>query len=171
LTCLKFDFSATEFNGWPWLRVLVDGQIVDQLCLTNATQSVTVDVDLATGQHLLEFERFNKTDNNTLVDAQGQILKDQGVVLQNIWYQDVKLPMDYLWQGVFCYNNTPMPSVLHWGPNGVWSWLFETPVLPWIISIKNQQRSQAHELFVPTVDRVAEFKQKISKISNDLNCI
>ncbi len=169
MTCLRFDFSATECQGWPWLRVLIDRQIIHELQILTPTHSLDIDVDLVAGSHLLEFERINKTDHNTLVDQQGNILQDQTVTLDNIWYEDVRLPQDFLWSGTFCYHNLSRPSALHWGPNGVWSWPFETPVLPWIISKRNQQRSQAAELFVPTADRVAQFKQKTFKISHDLN--
>ena len=151
------------------MRVVIDRQIIDELQILTPTHSLDISVDLTAGLHLLEFERINKIDHNTLVDQQGNILQDQTVTLDNIWYEDVRLPQDFLWAGVFCYHNLSRPSVLHWGPNGVWSWPFETPVLSWIISKKNQQRSQAAELFVPTADRVAQIKQKTFKISHDLN--
>ena len=126
-------------------------------------------MDLKPGQHLLEFERFNKTDDNTLVDQHGNIIQDQLVTLNEIWYENIRLPVDYLWQGTFCYNGHSLASVLCWGPNGTWSWPFQTPVLPWMINTRNQNRYQAAELFVPTATRVAEFMQKVSSISNDLN--
>jgi hypothetical protein len=168
LNQLRFEFAASECQGWPWLRALVDHQPLQNYHLQGHSHTVVLDLDVSAGQHILQFERFGKTDDNTRVDGAGNILQDQTVELQNIYFEDIRLPIQYLWQGTFIYGQITQKSSLRWGPNGIWSWAFETPVLPWLINIKNQQRHDAKELFVPTADRVKEFKQKISKITNDL---
>jgi hypothetical protein len=166
MSALVFDLLATECCGWPWIRILIDGRMQLEQQLTQEKNSIIVELDLPAGAHMLTIERFNKTDQNTIVDVQGTILQDQAVTLDNIWFDNVDLPREYLWRGEFNYNNQTHKSVLCWGPNGHWSWPFETPILPWLVNIKNDSRRQAFEILIPTPQSLEHLKTQIKQLQD-----
>lgn len=163
---LIFEFSATECCGWPYLRTILNHEIIDEQQITHSTYQYTLNLDSVDGPCHLIFERFNKTNDNTQVDCHGNIVKDQCVTLEKILIDNVELPMSYLWQGVFEFNNTQHPGALSWGPNGQWHWYFDSPVLDWAISIKNYNRQNIKELFVPVGESLSKYKQFINKIKH-----
>ena len=171
MSTLVFELSATECRGWPWIRICIDGTVKLEQQLTQEKTSIELDLNLSAGEHLLDIERFNKTDQNTLVDEQGNILQDQAVTLEKIWFENVDLPMEYLWRGEFCYNAQTHKAVLCWGPNGHWSWPFKTPILPWLINIKNNSRRQAFEILIPTPESIAYLKTQIDQLQNEFHNI
>ena len=167
MNTLEFELSATKCHGWPWIRIHIDNVVHLEQQLTQKNNKIALDLNLPAGAYILDIERFNKTDQNTIVDDCGNILQDQTVSLKNIWYDNVVLPMDYLWQGEFCYNSKAHKSVLSWGPNGHWYWKFETPILPWLVNIKNNARHQASEILIPTPENIKRLKTKIKQLQDE----
>lgn len=167
MNILIFEFLATQCRGWPWIRIKINDAIYLEKQLTQQHTKIPLDLSLPAGKHVLYIERFNKTDQNTIVDDLGNILQDQTVTLNNIWYDNVDLPMDYLWQGEFCYDSRSQKSVLNWGPNGHWIWMFETPILQWLVNIKNNSRRQAFEILIPTPDTVERLKTRIKQLQDE----
>lgn len=167
MNTLVFELSATECSGWPWIRIRIDDTVHLEQQLTQEKNKIALDLNLPAGTHVLNIERFNKTDQNTMVDDHGNILQDQTVSLKNIWYDNVALPIDYLWQGEFCYNSKSHKSVLSWGPNGHWYWQFETPILPWLVNIKNNSRRQAFEILIPTTENIERLKTRIKQLQDE----
>ena len=171
MNILVFELSATECCGWPWIRIKINDAIYLEQQLTQEKIKIPVDLSLPVGKYVLDIERFNKTDQNTVIDKHGNILQDQTVSLNNIWYDNVDLPMDYLWQSEFSYNSHTQKSVLTWGPNGHWSWPFETPILPWLVNIKNNSRRHAFEILIPTPENVNQLKNRIKQLQDEFHNI
>jgi hypothetical protein len=166
---LWFDFDVSECNGWPHIRTILNHQLIEQRQITDTTYSLRLDLTNVHGPCHLIFERFNKTDRNTIVDSQGNIVKDQCVTLQKIRFDNVELPISYLWQGVFEFNGSAQPGALSWGPNGQWHWYFDAPVLDWAIAIKNTNRQNVKELFVPVGPQFDKYKNFISTIKHEFD--
>jgi hypothetical protein len=116
--CLTLHLQASECNGWPKIRILIDNDIIQEYEFNQATVTIDIHIDLLDGDHVLEIERYGKTDQN-IVFVDGQILKDQVVVLEDMYVDGVKLPEMFKYDSKFCYNNLEFPSVLTWGPNGL----------------------------------------------------
>ena len=158
---LTLQLQASECNGWPKIRILIDNDILQEYEFDQETATIDVPLDLIDGDHVLEIERYDKTDNN-IVFVDGQILKDQSVTLVDMFFDGVKLPDLFKYDGKFCYNNLELPSVLVWGPNGVWTWKFTTPLLENLIDRKNAGVSSP-SLVIPTQDNVTELLDQIDK--------
>jgi hypothetical protein len=164
--CLTLHLQASECNGWPKIRILIDNDIIQEYEFNQATVTIDIHIDLLDGDHVLEIERYGKTDQN-IVFVDGQILKDQVVVLEDMYVDGVKLPEMFKYDSKFCYNNLEFPSVLTWGPNGVWSWRFTTPLLTNIIDRKNAGLSSP-SLVIPNLDNVTALLDQIEKFKKSL---
>ena len=158
---LTFHFKATECNGWPTARIIVDDDILQEFIVDQTNTSVSVELDYFDGEHVLEIERYGKTDNNVVFDN-GQILQDQSIELIAIHYDNIVLPKHFLYHGVFHWNNQTYPSTLTWGPNGRGVWPFSMPFVTWAI---DSQGDRGHlDLITPNLDNINSLKTKIQKL-------
>ena len=133
---IKFNFSATECNGWPKLKFLIDNDLYhDYEFLTN-TASVELPLDLINGSHVIDIELYDKTYNNTIV-VDGNVVKDQLITLEEIFIDHVKVPDFVKYQGIYKVADTKTPQALTWGLNGIWTLDFEYPIVDWILDIKS----------------------------------
>ena len=158
---LTLHLQATDCRGWPKIRIVIDNNIIQEYDFDQDTAVIEIPLDLLDGDHVLEIERYGKTDQN-IVFMDGKILQDQVVTLVDMYVDNVKLPEMFKYDGKFCYNNLELPSVLVWGPNGVWSWKFTTPLLENLIDRKNAGVTSP-SLVVPNRDNVNELLDQIEK--------
>lgn len=133
---IKFKFNATEYNGWPKLKFLIDGDLYHDYEFLDNTAFVELPLDLITGNHVLDIELYDKTFNNTLV-IDGVIIKDQLVTLEEIFVDNVKVPDFVKYQGIYKVGDTKTPQALTWGVNGTWTLNFEYPIIDWILDQKS----------------------------------
>jgi len=158
---LTLHLQATECNGWPKIRILIDNDIIQEYEFDQPMAVVEIPMDLLDGNHVLEIERYDKTDQN-VVFVDGKILQDQTVILLDMYFDGVKLPEMFKYNSKFCYNDLELPSVMIWGPNGVWSWKFTTPLLENLIDCKNAGVTSP-SLVIPNRDNVAELLDQIDQ--------
>jgi hypothetical protein len=156
---LTLHFSATFCHSWPKIRILIDHNVIEELYFDGPVATATVPVDLCNGDHTLLVERYDKTQNN-VVFVDGKILQDQAVTLESMYVDNVKLSDLFLYHGKFCYDNNVLPGVLTWGPNGQWLWEFQTPLLPWLIDLKNSG-VDSPDMVVPNLDNINKLKKDI----------
>jgi len=153
---LSFCFKVSELNGWPKVKFFVDQNIVKDHCFSTSVESVDIFIDYTSGAHVLKIERYDKTDNNLLFDSTTlQIIKDQTVELKSISVDDVELPISFLYRGIWKWNNKQEHGSLYWGPNGTWTWSFETPVIDWVIR-ENRKHQDGH------IDLLTPYKHDLS---------
>jgi hypothetical protein len=161
---LTLKFNASECNGWPKIRILIDNDIIQEHEFDQEMTTIDVPLDLLDGEHVLEIERYDKTDNN-IVFIDGVILKDQSVALLDLYVDGVKLPDMFKYDGKFYYNDLESPSVLVWGPNGVWRWQFATPLLENLLDRKNAG-VDSPSLVIPNRDNVTKLFDQINEFKN-----
>lgn len=159
--CLSLEFQASECHGWPRIRILIDRDIIQEYEFTADSARIDIPMDLLDGEHVLEIERYDKTNNN-VVFVDGQILQDQTVTLVDMYVDGIKLPEMFKYNSKFCYNNSELISVLTWGPNGTWSWRFSTPLLQNLIDQRNTGVSSP-SLIIPNRDNATELLEQIDK--------
>ena len=109
-----FEFEATECNGWPKIRIGIDGDVLVDHDFTSSYEYVKVNYDVVDGAHTFDIERWGKQNFN-IVHDQGIILQDQTVTLKNIWVQDVCLPEWVKSQGTFRFDDVTLLAGLTWG--------------------------------------------------------
>ena len=162
---LAIAFTATEYNGWPSLRFCIDNDIQQEVEFTESTLLVTLDLDLLDGLHVLEIERYGKTDANVNF-VNNKILADQTVTLVDFYIDDVQLPNIFKYQGTFFYNNCKIPSGLLWGPNGKFIWHFETPILDWAIHQRKKNTNHEIDLFGKEPEDINKLLQQLDEFES-----
>jgi hypothetical protein len=162
--CLSLQFQATECNGWPKIRILIDNDVIEEYQFDQATALIDIPIDLVDGDHVLAIERYDKTNHN-IVFTDGKILQDQSVTLLDMYVDGIKLPEMFKYDSKFCYNDLELISVLAWGPNGVWTWRFSTPLLQNLIDRRNAG-VDSPSLVIPNSNNVTELLEQIQKFKN-----
>ena len=166
---LRFRFKATEYNGWPKIRIMFNGDVYEEVTLSQPEQFVEVPLNLPSGKHLLEIERYDKTDNNVLF-VDGQILQDQTVELADIYVDDIKLGNLFKYNNaVFKHRDGEIVNSYIWGLNGTFSWSFETPIIPWLIKVKQTLEDDNINLYIPGRQNTTELTNLIEKIESAIN--
>lgn len=160
-------FAATECQGWPRIRIGVDGDVLVDHDFTSQTESVCVDIDLLPGQHCLEIERWGKQTTN-VHHRDGVILQDQTVTLREIYLDDVKLPEWWTSSGSFYYNDQIIHQGMIWGPNGVYRLPFQTPFVTWILAEKTRRWPDIISLYPPTEPNQTRLRDLLDQFEQDL---
>lgn len=132
---LGLAFTATECNGWPRLRFLIDNDLIQEYEFTGDSALIELPLDLLDGEHLLEIEFYGKTYDNTMVVG-GNIVKDQLVTLDTIFIDYVPVPDFFKYQGLYTVGETTKPQALTWGENGSWKLTFMYPIIDWLLDLK-----------------------------------
>jgi prepilin-type processing-associated H-X9-DG protein len=158
---LTFNFQATEYNGWPQARIVVDQEVVTEFVANSSNFSVSIDVKYPNGIHQLEIQRHSKTDNNVLF-VDGKILQDQLLTLESIYFNNVRLADQFLYRGKLHWDCNEYPSVLTWGVNGSWKWEFGIPVVQWAVDSTDQELHP--DLVIPHKNNEDSLKQKIQSL-------
>jgi len=164
---LKFLFRATECNGWPKLKFLIDLDIIEYYEFSSDTAEITIPISLLDGDHSLFVELYDKNKNNTIVDA-GNIIKDQTVELTDIYVDDILLPDFYKWMGVYEFNGNIFTQALLWGINGSWRWNIKTPLIPWLLEKKLEHEEKYNPPVRTHSERLRLEQEKIQKFEEQL---
>jgi hypothetical protein len=139
---IKLEFAVSECNGWPTLQFLIDDDLYHDYQFSQEHEVVELPIDLLNGTHQLDINIYGKTPKNTIVDTDGNILKDQLVELLDIYVNDIKLPHYFKFDSVYKFNDQEYKQALVFGCNGNWLWNFETPILNWVLDYKNNHQAQ-----------------------------
>ena len=161
---LTFSFAVTNVNGWPKLRFMIDNDVHLEHEFSQTTESITLLYDIDDGKHLLQIERYGKKDHNMIFNS-NNIQQDQTVELQDIFFNNIKLPDYFKYSGCFNYHGKSEPGSLFWGPNGIFEVSFEMPFVSWIIN-QQKQKQDVIDLFNYNkkdllIKKIEEFKKVI----------
>jgi hypothetical protein len=165
---LIFYFSATECNGWPKLKFIINDTVLLDVEFESSQTQIVLPLDnIESGLHTLKIERYGKTHNNCQVEN-GTIVKDQTVTLEDIYIADVKLPNYIKYSGVFCFNDTEHPQSLIWGPNGMFKMSVGIPVVSWAVQEKINRSVPVLNLFVPLPEARQRFFKNLNEFEKEL---
>lgn len=159
MTVLTFKFSSTECNGWPKLRFCVDDDVLVEYDFDSDTASVDIPLDLIDGNHVLEIERYGKTEDQT----------NQLVTLEDIYIQDVRLPDWFKSSGTFYFHDQAIQSGLIWHPNGKFILSFCTPIINWFVDQRLERWGPIESLFNPSQHNKQRLHQSLAEFKQELN--
>ena len=125
MNLFKFFFKATECNGWPKIKILVNGVEREDMIIERSL-AIVLSVDSNSTQ-TIEIVRYGKAQNNTLLRG-SEIVKDQLLELESISVDDVKLPDWYIHEHV---SNSHII-----GSNVTWKFTVEQPIVTYILDQK-----------------------------------
>ena len=170
---LSITFKANKVNRYPKLRVFVDQDQMEEIELSNDSQTVSFPIALEDGEHLLEIEHYGKTSDDTIVTEDGMIIEDTYFRIEGITIDDYDLPILVLWTCVLTPDWTglekphgfpnELAQVLEVGTNGIWKMPFYTPVTDWLIQRRKASSDKlkdttVFESYEPSTHSILDYK-------------
>lgn len=134
---LTISCRATNYNGYPTIRILLDHVELPAYIIDSELFSISIPLDTAAKPSTLVIERYGKTDHNVSVDAAGNILQDQYLEILDIKVDNVPVPEFVLYSSIkFEFNDQCHVGSRFFGPNGTWTFEFETPFIQYVLDQK-----------------------------------
>lgn len=168
---LTFFCRATNHNGFPLIKLMLDGVDLPAYTINQELFTVSVDLDFACKQRILVIERYGKTDHNVSVDTNGNIVKDQYFEILDVKIDDTRVP-DFIMQSCirFEFDNQCHPGSRFFGPNGIWTFEFETPFVQFVLDQKILHEAKFNN------DYVYAWSYKlgpdsVAKLTNEINTV
>jgi len=148
----KLELFATMWNKPPHAEIMIDNKSYfagDITGTENKPDVIEFEHELEEGNdYNLLIKRSNKTNNQTVVNEEGDILKDQLLHIKSIEIDEIELGA-LLYEGVYTPeypepwasqqrdsgNELPktFKNVTQIGHNGEWRFTFESPFYQWLL--------------------------------------
>jgi hypothetical protein len=120
-------------------EVRLDGKVV--LAATQVTAPIKFEHDMSDndGEHQLDFVLKNKTENDTIIDENGNIIKDARLIVSDVAFDDIELKQIFVNQTVYTHNFNGTGETIEdefygeMGCNGTVSLKFSTPMYIWLL--------------------------------------
>jgi hypothetical protein len=129
-------FHATGCNGQPMAKISLNGTVLHNVVFAEGITQIQVPVLGNTGNCVLAVERYGKQRNNMIVNN-GNIVQDQILEITQVHVDNVKIPEFYLsTNSTFVFNDQTHVGSRYFGPNGVWSLGFSTPLITHLLDAK-----------------------------------
>ena len=133
----KIGLSGTFFNNVPAYSILLNGVKHASGKVSDSTEIIEFTVDLAEDStHVLEVRLDNKRNIDTITDANGAILKDMLLNIDNIEIDDIELGILKWTHSKFVGDDSTRPvltNCVNLGWNGSWQLAFDTPYYIWLL--------------------------------------
>lgn len=141
MNTLTLHFKCTDCNGFPSAKILVDDQLVHDHKFSELQESLLVSLSVKPGDHVLTVERYNKQQQN-FVFEDGKILKDQILEIVKLSVDGVDIPAYVVDSNCeFAYHDRVDAGSRYFGPNGVWTFKFQTPLIQYILDCRIEHES------------------------------
>jgi len=122
------------------LEVWVDDKLLQSIDSVVGPMTISIDVEDADGvDHELKFVLKNKTQEHTIVDELGNILRDSVIEITDLKFDDIELGHMFFEQAVYNHNfngngsDTEEKFYGTMGCNGTVSLKFSTPMYLWLL--------------------------------------
>lgn len=184
--------STPAEKRWPTVKIWMDTELVAEKTVANGKWhfDFSTKVDLERDHVCLEIEYVDKTDRDTVIDAQGSIVQNQSVTIEKIFVNDVDLletnmiytlghytpelspekTAYYLKQG---YSIEPSHTLTMY-ENGRWQMRMPLPISTNFV--RTMAKQEAHEKWpdpelltniIKTVNTIRDLERKIKKTYDD----
>jgi len=142
--------SAKWWKDPPKVNIFLDDTLIeseiyiDQLRSEGKHQTFKFDKELEEGEHQLIIEYLNKTNADTIIDEDGNILNDQLLFINNISIDDIELGNGVIFKCCAFYPSEARLQEVSWlekeifrintlGHSGKWIIKFATPTYLWLL--------------------------------------
>lgn len=133
----KIGLSGTFFKNVPAYSILLNGVKQASGKVSASTEIVEFTVDLLEDcTQLLEVRYDNKTNADTITDANESIIKDTLLNIDSVELDDIELGILKWSHSTFVGDDTNRPiltNCVNLGWNGSWQLKFETPFYLWLL--------------------------------------
>ena len=136
---ITLHFKGTNDNGFPSVKISYDNKLLVDYTLESEEFSYSIPIGPLDGSHIVSVERYNKTEKNI-----NQILEITEVKVDNITIPDFFL----MSHSVFKFNNETHQGSRYFGPNGIWSLTFYSPLITYILDQKILHESKYNQDYI-----------------------
>lgn len=137
---IQFDLVPTDPQAPLAMAVKLDGTTVWSTDALTETQQVSVTwLDDQEGEHVLEWILSGKTQHHTKIDAQGNIVKDSMISLQNVMVEEIDISEWLHTVGTYSHDKNGTDKMqthilyIDLGCNGVAAMQFTSPIYLWLL--------------------------------------
>lgn len=158
-------FKSYFCGSWPMVKILLDGQPVTTCRFSQEFEQITTTFDDGPGHHVLQLIRVGKDRDNIILGTDGKILQDQALELTELQLNRIPIPAHILDDhAVFEYKGHKQTNSRYFGPNGIWTFKFQSPMINWALDKKIDRDSQynrdhghpwSHHLGPGNVDKIS----------------
>ena len=136
---IQFDLTSDDVHSGLCLEISFNNQLLQKIDATETTQKIQFGIDCEPGDQLLGFTLKNKTQQHTVIDDQGEIVKDSSIGIENFVVNHVALEHTFYEQCRYNHDfNGSQESIDDdffgtIGCNGTVSLKFTSPVYRWLV--------------------------------------
>jgi hypothetical protein len=136
---IQFDLTSNDVHSGLSLEITFNDKLLQTVDATEPTQKIQFGVDCVPGNQLLCFTMKNKTPQHTILDDQGEIVKDSSIGIENFVIDHVSLEHTFYEQCRYNHDfNGSQESIDDdffgiIGCNGTVSLKFTSPVYRWLV--------------------------------------
>jgi len=136
---VKFKISAKLASTSKGITgyLMLDDEIVDKYTFNESgIWEKDFDFDFTEGVHKIGFTLNNKTDVDTIVDSNGNILDDTLISFEHLEIDEIEITELFEREAKFfdTENNIKPNVIKNIGFNGCYNFEFETPFYEWLLS-------------------------------------
>jgi hypothetical protein len=175
---LVFSCRAVSYNGYPKIQLFLDGAELPQYQIESDQFELEVLLDAGRKKRTLEIHRYGKTLDNLLIDPDGCILQDQILEIVNIKIDGIDIPQFLIQENsCFKFDNQQHAGSCYFGPNGVWTFEFETPIIEFVLDQKILHESRYSQDYLYSwsyklgPNSVSQLTQEIDSIIDKVNAL
>jgi len=131
--------NTSDASARLGLEILIDNNVIFDSDHIKEEIDFSYDLNDDEGEHLLNFVLKNKTATDTVVDADGNILKDARLIISDLAFDGIKLNQIFIDRAVYVHNyNNSGDTILdkfygEMGCNGSVNLEFTTPIYLWLL--------------------------------------
>lgn len=139
MTKIQLKLTSTYCQGWPRARIRHGNTCHDIQVKEYA------DIELEVVADELVIERYGKQPHNVEFDRD-TVLKDQILKIDSIQVNGVDVP-EYVLQNhsQFRFDDQVHQGSRYFGPNGVWRFQFQLPLVTWLLDQKIQHEAKYNQ--------------------------
>jgi hypothetical protein len=136
---VTFDLTSSDYTATLGFDVLLDNKVLLSIEHVKEATPISVEIDDDEGEHEFKFVMKHKTQEHTVVDADGNIISNAMLNIANLTFDDIKLGHLFVEQSVYHhdFNGTQAPIEDKFfgdmGCNGYVSLKFTTPIYLWLL--------------------------------------
>ena len=136
---IQFDLTANDVHSGLCLLISFNNQLLQKIAANKTTQKIQLSIDCDPGDQLLGFTLKNKTPQHTILNDQGEIVKDSSIGIENFVIDHVALEHTFYEQCRYNHDfNGSQESIDDdffgiIGCNGTVSLKFTSPVYRWLV--------------------------------------
>jgi len=140
---IKVFLKCTNVNGWPFIKIKTTDSDFKSITINQEFVNFSVPITRLPSKNVIIVERYGKTESNQLPDV------DQTVEILSVTVDNIAIPDFILAQfSRFEFANQCHTGSRFFGPNGIWTFDFDTPIITWILDQQIIHESQYHQDYV-----------------------